>query len=224
VGLRTRYRYVGQTTAVAQTVNDATSAVIRSIGTDWSGERLVDWTGSGSNQRFYGTNGHHDVTWTADSTGAVSATLRYDPWGTLTSSSGASLPEFRFQGSLYDVTVDLSWVVTRWYAPTLGRFISEDSLLGSPNDPPSRHLYAYAQGEPIGAWDCRGTKPQGFGNFSCGGLWHRIKEYTASDHRPLQRGERWRQQRHDGSHRPDCRHRDGDEPEPDRRQLGTVDR
>jgi RHS repeat-associated protein len=152
-GLQTRYRYVGQTTAVAQTVNDATNVAIRSVATDWGGERLVDWTGSGSNQRFYGTNGHHDVTWTADSAGAVSATLRYDPWGVLTSSTGSSLPDFRFQGSLYDTAADLSWVITRWYAPTLGRFISEDSLLGSPNDPPSRHLYAYAAGEPIDGWD-----------------------------------------------------------------------
>ena len=41
----------------------------------------------------------------------------------------------------------------RWYAPNLGRFISEDSLLGDVIDPPSRHLYAYGQGEPVGTWD-----------------------------------------------------------------------
>jgi hypothetical protein len=31
-----------------------TGLPIRSIGTDWSGERLVDWTTGGANQRFYG--------------------------------------------------------------------------------------------------------------------------------------------------------------------------
>lgn len=77
-GLRIRSRYVGQTTAAALTVNEASNVAIRSIGTDWGGERLVDWTAGGANQRFYGTNYHHDVTFTADSTGAVSATLRYD--------------------------------------------------------------------------------------------------------------------------------------------------
>jgi len=61
--------------------------------TDRTGTRLVDWTGSGSNQRFYGTDGHHDVSWLADATGAVSATLRYDPHGTLTGSTGSSLPD-----------------------------------------------------------------------------------------------------------------------------------
>ena len=51
---RTRFRYVGQTTAIAQTVNDQTGAVIVSIGNDWTGEHRLDWTGSGSNVRFYG--------------------------------------------------------------------------------------------------------------------------------------------------------------------------
>ena len=53
---RTRFRYVGQTTAIAQTVNDQTGAVITSIGVDWTGEHRLDWTGSGQNVRFYGIN------------------------------------------------------------------------------------------------------------------------------------------------------------------------
>ncbi|HET7027693.1 MAG TPA: RHS repeat-associated core domain-containing protein, partial [Candidatus Limnocylindrales bacterium] len=107
----------------------------------------LDWTASGSSQRFYGTNAHHDVTWLADSTGAVLATLRYDPYGNLVSSTGSSLPDFRFQGSLYDSAVDLSWIVSRWYAPDLGQFISEDSLLGTPADPPgSWRLWSIASG------------------------------------------------------------------------------
>jgi RHS repeat-associated protein len=63
------------------------------------------------------------------------------------------VPDFRFQSSWADDTTKLSWVVTRWYAPSMGTFISEDSLLGEPADPDSRHLYAYAQGDPVGAWD-----------------------------------------------------------------------
>jgi RHS repeat-associated protein len=106
-----------------------------------------------SNRRYYGTNAHHDVTWLADSAGAVSASLRYDPWGTPRSTVPTGYTPFRFQGSWYDATTDLAWVVTRWYAPSLGRFVSEDSLLGEPRHPDSRHLYAYAAGEPVGAWD-----------------------------------------------------------------------
>jgi RHS repeat-associated protein len=128
-------------------------AILRHVGNGLTGERLLDWTPGGSNIRVYGTNGHHDTTWTASSTGSVSATLRYDPWGNLAASTGTSLPDFRFQGSWYDTTTDLSWVVTRWYAPAQGRFISEDSLLGRPTEPGSRHLFAYGAGDPVGRWD-----------------------------------------------------------------------
>ena len=152
MGRGVRFRYVGLTTQVAAVVDedDANHPVIHRVANDWSGKRLFEW--SGSSETFYGTNGHHDVTWTASDSGAVTATLRYDPWGNLTASTGSYLPAFRFQGSFFDPAVELSWVVARWYAPGLGRFISEDSLLGEPIDPPSRHLYAYGQGEPIGRW------------------------------------------------------------------------
>ncbi len=85
-------------------------------------------TGSGANLRFYGSNAHHDVTWTAGDTGSVSNILRYDPWGTLTASSGSSLPDFRFPGNWHDSQTNLAWIVTRWYAPALARFISEDDF------------------------------------------------------------------------------------------------
>ena len=154
---RTRFRYVGTTTSVAQWIDDATGIVIRNVGNGWTGERLLDWTGAGSDHRYYGTNAHHDVTWLADTTGAVTSRLRYDPWGTPRSAPPAGYTPFRFQGSWHDQATDLAWVVTRWYAPSLGRFVSEDTLLGEPREPDSRHLYAYAAGEPVGAWDPTGT-------------------------------------------------------------------
>lgn len=153
---RTRFRYVGLTTTVAQTVEDVSGSVVRSVGTSWSSELLMDWTGAGVSQRIYGTNGHHDLTWIAGPDGAVAGSLRYDPWGVVVSSSGAGLPDFRFQSSWHDTTTALSWVVTRWYAPALGRFVSEDTLLGQPEQPASRHLYAYAQGDPLTGIDPSG--------------------------------------------------------------------
>ena len=66
---RIRLRYVGLTTSIAQLVDDQTGAVIRSIGNSWTGEPVSDWTGSGSNLRVFGGNGHHDLTWTADAHG-----------------------------------------------------------------------------------------------------------------------------------------------------------
>jgi RHS repeat-associated protein len=152
-GNRVRFRYTGMTTQAAQWWDDVAGTVTRSVGNDWSGERLLDWTATAGSQRYYGTNAHHDVTWLASSTGTVTSSLRYDPFGNARTAVPAGYTPFRFQGSWYDANSDLSWVVTRWYAPTLGRFVSEDSLLGQPAQPDSRHLYAYAAGEPVGRWD-----------------------------------------------------------------------
>ncbi len=146
-----RFRYVGATSAMAQ-VLDGAGSVIRSFGTDWTGTHLLDWTGTGANQRIYGTNGHGDVTWTADGTGVVTASARYDPWGVRQVSTG-SLPDFRFQGSWFDSATNLSWAVNRWYAPSLGRFVTEDSLLGYAEHPATRHLYSYGGGEPVAHLD-----------------------------------------------------------------------
>lgn len=152
-GVRVRFRYVGLTTSAAQWLDDTAGTVTRSIANGWTGGRLADWTGSGSNLRFYGTNAHHDVTWLAGSTGTVSQALRYDPWGTPRTAVPSGYSPFRFQGTWFDDGSALSWVVARWYSPTLARFVSEDALLGDPADPPSRHLYAYGAGEPVGRWD-----------------------------------------------------------------------
>jgi RHS repeat-associated protein len=153
-----RFRYVGLTTEVAQVVDDATSVVLYSVANDLTGVRLFEW--DTSSETFYGTNAHHDVTWTADSSGDVSATLRYDPWGNLTDSSGSYLPAFRFQGSWFDPVVDLSWMVTRWYAPALGRFIGEDPMPGLMSEPSTLHLYAYGSSDPVDQLDPMGTMRQ----------------------------------------------------------------
>ena len=153
---RIRFRYQGTSTAVAQVADDATGAAIRNVAVGPDGTVLEDWLGV--SRRIYGSNGHHDTTWTADDTGAVTATLRYDPWGGLLRSTG-TLPDWRFQGSWSDTSTGLSWAVARWYDPALGSFISEDSLLGQPAAPGSRHLYAYGAGDPVNAWDPGGRYP-----------------------------------------------------------------
>jgi RHS repeat-associated protein len=151
-----RFRYVGLTTQVAQAIDQATpESVVYSNANGWTGELLFEW--ADSSETFYGTNGHHDVTWTADASGDGNATLRYDPWGNLAATSGSSLPALRFQSSWFDSAVGLSWLVSRWYAPQLGRFISQDSIVGAIEQPSSRHLYAYGDGDPIRGWDPLGT-------------------------------------------------------------------
>jgi RHS repeat-associated protein len=155
-GTRIRFRYEGTGTAVAQVVDDISGTVIRNVAVGPDGVILEDWLGS--SHRIYGANAHYDTTWTADDSGAVTATLRYDPWGNLVRSTGTA-PDWRFQSSWVDSATGLSWAVARWYAPTLGRFISEDTLLGVPQSPSTRNLYEYGAGDPTDRVDRDGQWP-----------------------------------------------------------------
>jgi len=172
-------RYVGLSTAVGSTYNVVTSASIRYYANDWTGRLFADFTSTAGAQRSYGTNGHGDITWLSDNVGAVTRTLRYDPDGNLIGSSGTSLPPFRFQGSWRDSAAELYWVVTRWYAPAQARFVSEDSLLGQPDNPDSRHLYAYAEGDCINQFDLNGRRSsRGEGkSFRCSEIESKLKEF-----------------------------------------------
>ena len=82
--------------------------------------------------------------------------MRYDPWGSLKVASGAA-PDLGFQRSWFDANTGLAWAVNRWYVADLGTFASEDAVLGVPEDPSTRHLYAYGAGDPVGRWDPEGN-------------------------------------------------------------------
>jgi RHS repeat-associated protein len=151
--------YVGLTKQIA-TITDNTAGSTTYLVNGWDGARLASWTPDGELDHYgvLGTNAHHDITYLTDDAGEVASTARYDPWGRITDQTG-DLLRFGFQGSFFDHDTELSWVITRWYAPAEGRFISEDSLLGDPIDPPSRHLLAYGAGDPVNYWDPDGRMP-----------------------------------------------------------------
>ncbi len=54
-------------------------------------------------------------------------------------------------------------MVGRWYAPSLGTFLSEASLLGRADNPQNRQLYAYGAGDAIDRADADGR------------LWYKVR-------------------------------------------------
>lgn len=86
-----------------------------------------------------------------NSAGALSASYAYSPYGDSANSSSTPTP-FQFTGRENDGATGLYYYRARYYAPQLGRFISEDplGLQGGTN------FYAYAFGDPVNNTDPSG--------------------------------------------------------------------
>src|SRR5207245_9437090 len=61
----------------------------------------------------------------------------------------ASKNRFAFTGYEWDAEPGLFTAKARYFAPGLGRFLSQDSFLGQVDDPPSLHRYFYANDNPL---------------------------------------------------------------------------
>jgi RHS repeat-associated protein len=106
----------------------------------------------------------------------------YNPWGEL---RGASEPvldtDIGYTGQRLDTSADLMYYNARYYDPTIGRFISADTIIPNPADPQSLNRYSYVRNNPIRYSDpsgntelntpaidggyCYGEGPRGFGNY-----------------------------------------------------------
>jgi RHS repeat-associated protein len=95
------------------------------------------------------------VTWTHDESGTPTSHAAYDPFGNLITGS-TTLSATRWQSSYQDTASGLYYVIARWYAPTLGRFLSDDPLGGDAANPDSRDPYAYGDGDSVDHTDPTG--------------------------------------------------------------------
>ena len=78
----------------------------------------------------------------------------FGPYGVNYAMSGAEA--FQYTGKLMDVVDGLYYEGARYYDPTTGRFITEDSYNGTVTDPLSQNRYVYALDDPM-----RYTDPTG---------------------------------------------------------------
>jgi RHS repeat-associated protein len=89
-----------------------------------------------------------------DSTGAVRAVYKYDPYGRATKIQGNLDSDFRYAGYYYHSGSGLNLTLRRFYSSSLGRWISRDPIeeVGGVN------LYAYVDNCPIDRNDLLGTQ------------------------------------------------------------------
>lgn len=99
---------------------------------------------------------HGDITALTGPTGSVESRQSYDPWGTQL--SGPSL-EMGYLGAYErraDPITGLIQMGARSYGPALGRFMSEDPVLGHLGIGTSFNRHAYVWGNPLNLYDLDG--------------------------------------------------------------------
>ena len=113
-------------------------------------------------------DGHGSVVGLTNENGAVTDTYTYDAFGNLLKSTGTTANNYRYCGEQFDETTGLYYLRARYMDTSTGRFISQDSYVGSINDPVSLHKYLYANANPVTFCDPSGYCAT-YGNLALSG-------------------------------------------------------
>jgi RHS repeat-associated protein len=111
---------------------------------------------AGNQSYLYMYNGHGDVTALLNSSGNVATQYYYDAFGGITEETVKVNNPFRYAGYEYEDESGLYYLKARHYAPSIARFMQEDTYRGSMRDPLSLNLYTYCHNEPVMYWDPTG--------------------------------------------------------------------
>ncbi|MBK8987684.1 MAG: RHS repeat-associated core domain-containing protein [Chloroflexi bacterium] len=121
----------------------------------------------GSNTLYYLHSDHLGSTSLATTTsGAVvgGSTARYYPFGDWRTEPTANLTDRGFTGHMHNnlgtgaEDIGLVYMAARWYSPTLGRFISADTIVPNPANPQSLNRYSYVRNSPLNMIDPTGHR------------------------------------------------------------------
>ncbi|WP_379138279.1 RHS repeat-associated core domain-containing protein [Paenibacillus sp. sgz500958] len=123
------------------------------------GDRLLVKKDRLSNKDYYYLyNGHGDVIQIVDKSGAIVNFYAYDEWGNITSQVEGTQNSFKYAGEIYDEETGLYYLRARYYDPSVGRFLNEDTYEGQIDNPLTLNLYTYAHNNPLMFIDPSGNK------------------------------------------------------------------
>ena len=126
--------------------------------------------GSNYTTYYYLRNAQNDIVKIVDSTGAAVVEYIYDSWGKIVFSTGSlantvgTYQPFRYRGYVYDDDLGLYYLQSRYYDPSICRFISSDVYLSTGQGVIGHNSFAYCLNNPIYGCDPNGFAVQGRDN------------------------------------------------------------
>jgi RHS repeat-associated protein len=141
VGANPAIRYVTDVgTPLPARIDDGTRKYVWGLG--------LAYAVQGSTIEVYHADRLGSVRNLSDGTSAIAATYRADEWGVPVVSTGSSTQPFAFTGEPRDAT-GLTYLRTRLYDASLGRFMSRDTWTGSLSRAQTLNRCAYATNNPV---------------------------------------------------------------------------
>ena len=149
-GVTTRYYYDDRAKIVAEgkVEGNGSITITASYVHDDYGKILARQV-PGQGMQYYVSNGHGDITEIRDAQGNVLNRYAYDIWGNPLVQEERVPNIFRYSGEYWDATTNLQYLRARWYDPSVGRFINEDTYEGEIKNPLSLNLYTYVSNNPL---------------------------------------------------------------------------
>ena len=158
-GVTTRYYYDDRAKIMAEGKldGDGSITITASYVHDDYGKLLARQV-PGQGMQYYVSNGHGDITEIRDAQGNVLNRYTYDIWGNPLVQEERVPNIFRYSGEYWDSATKLQYLRARWYDPSIGRFINEDTYEGELGNPLTMNLYTYVQNNPLKYIDPSGNR------------------------------------------------------------------
>ena len=112
-------------------------------------QALVSSVDSSTTESFYLADVLGSVSELTSVTGQVTEGMQYDAWGNVIQSYNAGSTPVGFTGQLADADTGLDYFGARYYDPSSGVFITQDSDLGNADLPISLNRYLYTSDNPL---------------------------------------------------------------------------
>ena len=139
---------------------------------NYFGLRKTNAQNNGSTMYNFLFNAQGDVIGLVDNMGNFQASYTYDAWGKVLSVKDkngneitdpnhiANINPIRYRGYYYDTETGFYYLQSRYYDPTVGRFINADGLVSTDMDGMlSTNMFAYCDNNPVMYVDPDGTCP-----------------------------------------------------------------